>query len=138
MPAFNPDDDENPPPSVRAFRALLDAADGVLISSPEYAHGIAGALKNALDWVVGSSEFVDKPVALINASPRATIAQASLTEILKTMSAVVVEDASIAMPLLGRNLAADAIMADAELGPPLRDAIATLAAAAERVRAAAD
>src|SRR5262249_53714142 len=41
-----------------AFRRRLDCADAVLISSLEYAHGVAGVLKNALDWVVGSGELM--------------------------------------------------------------------------------
>src|SRR5438105_3467377 len=74
LPHFNPDLEEANLPSVMDFRARLRAADGVLISSPEYAHGVPGVMKNALDWVVGSGEFVDKPVALLNASPRSTYA----------------------------------------------------------------
>src|SRR5678815_4802212 len=80
LPAFNPDLEGAEPSSVLAFRAQLKEADGVFISSPEYAHGVPGSLKNALDWIVGSGEFVEKPVALINTSPRAFHAQASLTE----------------------------------------------------------
>ena len=63
------------------------------IRSPEYAHGVPGSLKNALDWVVGSGELVDKPVGLLNTSPRATHARASLSEILATMSARLVPGA---------------------------------------------
>ena len=72
LPHFNPDDDEEgttPPPAVAALRALLGAADGILISTPEYAHGVPGSLKNALDWLVSDGALVDKPIALISASP---------------------------------------------------------------------
>lgn len=82
LPHFNPDLDGEGITAVMDFRSQLQTSDGVLISSPEYAHGVPGVLKNALDWVVASAEFVDKPVALINASPRAIHAQASLTETL--------------------------------------------------------
>jgi chromate reductase, NAD(P)H dehydrogenase (quinone) len=72
LPPFNPDlDEDNAPAAVARFRAALQACDAVLISSPEYAHGVHGVLKNALDWVVGSGELVDKPIALINTSPHA-------------------------------------------------------------------
>src|SRR5262245_8570399 len=75
LPLFNPDLDEDPgPPAVVDLREQLRAADGVVISSPEYAHGVPGAMKNALDWLVGSGELVDKPVALWNASPSSTYA----------------------------------------------------------------
>ena len=45
-------------------------ADALLIASPEYAHGVSGVMKNALDWLVGDEAFVGKPVALVNTSPR--------------------------------------------------------------------
>ncbi|HEX3070122.1 MAG TPA: NADPH-dependent FMN reductase [Thermoanaerobaculia bacterium] len=62
LPHFNPDDDEEdttPPQPVAELRALLAAADGILISSPEYAHGVPGSLKNALDWLVSDGVLVD-------------------------------------------------------------------------------
>src|SRR5262249_22938824 len=63
LPAFNPDlDTDQAPNTVAGFRLALQSCDAVLISSPEYAHGVPGALKNALDWVVSSGEFIDKPV----------------------------------------------------------------------------
>jgi chromate reductase len=75
------------------------------------AHGVPGALKNALDWIVGSGEIAGKPVALVNASPRTTYAQASLAETLRVMSADLIEEASIAVPLGGRHLDATGIVA---------------------------
>ena len=93
LPYFNPDlDTESPPEPVARFRKLLQDADAVLISSPEYAHGVPGVLKNALDWIVSSGEFVQKPVALVNASLNATHAQASLKETLTVMMALIVAD----------------------------------------------
>src|SRR5207302_329343 len=90
LPHFNPDDDiegATPPPAVAALRALLADADGILISSPEYAHGVPGSLKNALDWLVSDGALVDKPVAVINASPiGGEFARDSLVETLRTMN----------------------------------------------------
>src|ERR1700674_2301655 len=58
LPLFNVDLDIDPAPeSVVDFRARLASSDGILISSPEYAHGISGVLKNALDWTVSSGEL---------------------------------------------------------------------------------
>src|SRR6266496_3093591 len=76
LPHFNPDLEGSEPATVVNFRARIKGSDGVLISSPEYAHGVPGALKNALDWIVGSLEFPGKPVALINISPRSTFVHA--------------------------------------------------------------
>ncbi len=73
LPPFNPDlEGDGTPDAVTRSRARLQACDAVLISSPEYAHGVPGVVKNALGWVVGSGELVDKPIALINASARET------------------------------------------------------------------
>ena len=120
LPHFNPDDESPaPPPAVADLRRRIAAVDGLLISSPEYARGVPGSLKNALDWLVGGPQMPGKPVALINTSPRATAAQASLALILTTMSARLVEPAGVTLPLLGRPLDAAAIVADAELAAVL-------------------
>ena len=125
LPHFNPDfDNEKLPAIVADLRAEIGAVDGLLISSPEYARGVPGSLKNALDWLVGSFEFPNTFVALINVSPQATHAQASLTTTLETMSARIVADASVTLPLLGTSLGADEIVATPELAEPLRKAIA--------------
>ena len=116
LPHFNPDlDGETPPQSVLELRAEVGFADGLLISSPEYAHGVPGCLKNALDWLAASVEFPGKAVALLDTSSRATHARAQLTEILTTMSARLVPEASvtIALPLatirpLPKNMATSA------------------------------
>jgi chromate reductase, NAD(P)H dehydrogenase (quinone) len=134
---FNPDlDGDRVPGAVAAFRASIGDADGILISSPEYARGVAGVLKNALDWLVASFEFPNKPVALINTSPRATHALAALTLTLETMSAKLVGDATITLPLLGTANDEISIVADNELAEPLRTAIARFAAAIESLREA--
>src|SRR5579872_2038953 len=86
LPPFIPDDEESNHPAVFDLRAQVQTADGLLIASPEYAHGVPGVLKNALDWLVGGEEFINKPIALINAQPRATHAYAALTEIITVMT----------------------------------------------------
>ncbi len=135
LPHFNPDLDDTPPPPAAALRAQVDGCDGLLISSPEYAHGVVGSFKNALDWLVGSLEFPGTPVALINTSPRASLAQAQMRETLKTMSAAIVEAACIDLPLMGRGLDAASIVADGPLAQTLR---AALEAFAEAVRQGGD
>jgi chromate reductase, NAD(P)H dehydrogenase (quinone) len=131
LPHFNPDlDDDRAPETVTRFRARLQASDAILISSPEYAHGVPGVLKNALDWVVGSGELVDKPIALINASARAHHAWASLAETLTVMSAHLILDASITVSLDGTQLDASGIVGDPERSTALRSALDALAAAA--------
>lgn len=127
IPPFNPDLDVPPVPlAVEAFRTELRSADAVIICSPEYAHGVSGVMKNALDWVVGSGELMEKPVALINASPYATIAQAALAETLRTMSAAVVEEASVTLPIFSGKPDAAAMIASPQISNALRMAFAAL------------
>ena len=128
LPAFNPDlDGDAPPAAVLALRDTIGRADALLISSPEYAHGMPGALKNLLDWLVASLAFPGKPVALINTSPRARHAQAQLVEVLTTMNAKLVPAAPLELPLLGRGCDAAAIAADPEMSAALRATLAALA-----------
>jgi len=137
LPPFNPDlDDDQPPAAVRRLRAAVGASDGLLIACPEYAHGVPGVFKNALDWLVGSSEFPNKPVVLFNASARASHAQAALREILATMSARLLDEASMAVPLLGRDLDAAAIAADEALAQPIRSALQAYRLALDGIAAA--
>lgn len=125
LPHFNPDlDDGGAPAAVIDFREQLQSADGVLISSPEYAHGVPGTMKNALDWLVSTGELVGKPVALINASPRSAYALAQLIETLTTMSWNVVAEATITLPLMAKEkLEETAIPANEEVSALLREAI---------------
>ncbi|MFI5231750.1 MAG: NADPH-dependent FMN reductase [Gemmatimonadales bacterium] len=134
LPHFNPDLDAEGavlPPGVRDLRARIAVAGGLLICSPEYAHGVPGVLKNALDWLVSGPEMVHKPVGLINASPRSTHAQASLAETLRTMSAKLVQNACVELALGGRSLDAAAIAASAGLAGVLRSAVEALATASQ-------
>jgi len=131
LPHFNPDLESSVPKSVTHFRSLLKAADAVLFCSPEYAHGVPGSLKNALDWVVSSGEFVYKPVALLNASPTSTHAEASLTETLSVMTATIISDACIRVPFMGRRLDAASIAEDPQLSRLLKDNLAVFAAGIE-------
>jgi NAD(P)H-dependent FMN reductase len=127
LPHFNPDLEAVAlPAAVAAWRALVGAADAVLISSPEYAHGVPGVLKNGLDWLVGGVECYQKPVALFNPSPSATHAHAALVEILTTMAANVVAAACVTLPVAGRGLEAADIVADPDLARELRSGLAAL------------
>jgi chromate reductase len=98
LPHFNPDlDREPPPPGVAEFRSELNCSAGVVISIMEYANGVPGVLKNALDWVAGSAEFYGKPVALFY-PPSASFAQVSLLETLAGMTARLIPEAFLLVP----------------------------------------
>ena len=132
LPAFDPDVEESGdlPDAVRELRARIAAADALLVCSPEYMHGMPGSLKNLLDWLVGSVHFPGKLVTLVAASERSVYAQAQLAEVLRTMSARLVPDECVVIPLPSRSMDAAAIAADPVLATILRDAIAALRAAA--------
>jgi NAD(P)H-dependent FMN reductase len=114
LPLFNPDLEDNTPESVRLFRSAILQADALLIASPEYAHGIPGVMKNALDWLVSFEGVVGKPIALVNTSPRAHHAHDALREVLRTMSTVLIGDASRPIALLGVCSTEEAMLVDAE------------------------
>ncbi|WP_426574952.1 NADPH-dependent FMN reductase [Aquihabitans sp. McL0605] len=97
LPHFNPDHDDDPAhPEVATWRNALAAADAVVIATPEYAHSYPGALKDALDWTVGSGELVDKPVLLVTASGGGGVhAGEALAQVLRAMSAQVIGPVSI-------------------------------------------
>ena len=136
LPHFNPDDDEDGrpvPPAVVDLRARVIAADGWVISSPEYAHGVPGSLKNALDWLVSCPELPGKPVLLLNASAAGgSFAQAALAETLRTMSLHVLED-SLTAPFLPRKLH-DRSALEPGAARKLRQALEALAEATRRPR----
>jgi chromate reductase, NAD(P)H dehydrogenase (quinone) len=120
LPPFNPDDDveERPKPEpVEKLRALIGASDALVIAAPEYAHGVPGALKNALDWLVASETFAGKPVALVNTSLRETLA---------TMAARIVPEAFAQLPLGAKLVTADQILADPANARRLKEALEAL------------
>lgn len=118
LPHFSPERDIEPAPhAVQTLRDLISGSDAVVICTPEYAHGMPGSLKNALDWLVGSGELVDKPVAALSASPSAdggANARAWLVQTLTVMSAKVVPEASFAIGLVRTKLDAAGRVVDVE------------------------
>lgn len=88
IPHFNADDDnENVTDTIKNFRQHLASCDGIIISTPEYAMGIPGSLKNAIDWTVSSSSFSKKPVLLITASSVGEKAHQALIDVLTVIEA---------------------------------------------------
>jgi chromate reductase len=87
LPHFNPDV-EVAPESVRAWRSALASSDAVLIASPEYGHSLPGALKNAVDWVIGTGELESKIVAITASTPSADRGRKGLDALAGTLRAV--------------------------------------------------
>ena len=134
LPIFNPDIEDTDPLSVAILRSQIIAADALIIASPEYAHGITGVLKNALDWLVSSEAFINKPVALFNASPLSVHAHASLREVVTVMSAHVVDESSIVLPIRGSKLDEDGIYNDPDMSASIRKTLLVLAQAVTAFR----
>jgi len=127
LPLFNPDLEAELPAAVRRLHAEVAGAEALVIASPEYAHGVTGTIKNALDWLVSFEPFVGQRVAIWKASPRARHADAALRETLRTMSAEIVEPACLSLPLLGARLDAAGIRAAPAMADPIRAALRALA-----------
>jgi NAD(P)H-dependent FMN reductase/RimJ/RimL family protein N-acetyltransferase len=129
IPPFQPDTPPDiRPAAVTALRQAITAADAVVFSVPEYAHGLPGALKNALDWLVDGIEFTHKPVALFNASARSVYAQAALRETLITMGADLLNDAYLTIPLTGDVRTPQQLVTDSAIAAPITAALQRLVA----------
>jgi len=128
LPLFNPDDEAaTVPASVLALREAVGRADALLIACPEYAHGVPGAFKNLLDWLVGSLEFPGKPVLLLNTAARGSYhAQEALAEILVTMSAQLLVAQPVLVALPGAGCSAAQVLASVERRAELRTALDVL------------
>jgi chromate reductase len=126
LPLFDPDREADCPARVAEFQRLVAESDALIIASPEYAHGVSGTIKNALDWLVGFEAFASKAVAVLNASPRAHHADSALRETLRTMAANIVESASISIPLLGANLSESAMMVTPSVVSAIRESLEAL------------
>lgn len=113
VPHFNPDlDNDAPPAAVVEFRNILQASDGILICTPEYAMGVPGSLKNAIDWTVSSMEFSKKPTALITASSLGQKGHASLIETLKIIEAKITDETQLLIPYINAKISADGDITD--------------------------
>ena len=113
IPHFNPDlDTDHPPHQVTAFRNHLRTFDGILICTPEYAMGVPGTLKNAIDWTVSSMEFSKRPVALITASSYGLKGHASLLETLKIIEANVTDDTQLVISFAKTKVSKDYMITD--------------------------
>jgi chromate reductase, NAD(P)H dehydrogenase (quinone) len=101
LPHFDPDiAEEQIPVPVRAFKQQLRDAAGIIICTPEYAHGVPGALKNAIDWTVSSGEFGGKPTVLITASTDGRYGHGALLETLRVIEAMDVDRLQLLIPFI--------------------------------------
>ena len=108
IPHFNPDlDNETPPEAVKNFRNQLKEVDGILICTPEYAMGVPGTLKNAIDWTVSSCEFSNKPTALITASSVGENGHESLMKTLKIIESKITDQTQLVISYVKTKVSKD-------------------------------
>ena len=113
LPHFNPEQNEETLPlEVRAFQNQINMADGVLICTPEYAHGVPGSLKNAIDWTVSAGSFSHKPTVLITASTEGNLGHQSLLETLKVIEAKNVENLQLLIQFIRTKITNEGIIKD--------------------------
>lgn len=102
VPIFNSEIAESDKPEVvKALINKIRKSDGVIISSPEYAHGVTGVLKNVLDWLVSSDAIVLKPVVVASVSTSGlggVRSYSSLVQILTAMNSNVIIEGSLCVP----------------------------------------
>jgi NAD(P)H-dependent FMN reductase len=126
IPPLNSDHADDPGEAVLSLRSQIAATDAVLIAAPEYAGALAGVVKNALDWVVGSGNLYGKPVALLSAGTSGgVLARRDLVRTLSWQGAHVV--ASLGVDAAGARSVTDADGARRFAEPTTIDAIGALA-----------
>ena len=135
LPLFDPDLEKAPPDAVVRFRAACESAAGVLLAVPEYAFGIPGAFKNALDWTVGSGSLYRKPVAVLSVAPpgRGVHVREALRLVLKALDA---DDAHHWVPVSRSDFRADAEVGDRRILDELAGVVRELALRASAAPAA--
>jgi chromate reductase len=129
LPAFNPDDDQDPLPApVAELRREIAAADALLICTPEYAGTLPGSFKNLLDWTVGGTEISGKPVAWINvaAEGRGTGAHETLALVLGYVTADVIAAASRRLPLSRAAVNGQGLVTDRQFRRELAELLAAV------------
>ena len=134
LPQFDPDLEPRPPDAVQRFREACAGADAVLLAVPEYAFGIPGAFKNALDWTVGSGALHRKPVALLSVAPPGRGRQVRKA-LACVMTALDCDISYHSVPIAPVDLAEDGEIGDERITCRLSSVIETLAA---RARARSD
>jgi len=121
IPAFDPGiDNDIPPAPVSALREKLSRADGIIICIPEYAFGVPGALKNALDWTVYSGAFSGKPTALITASTGGENAHEAMIKILSALDAKLSSKTTLLIQFVRSKMDADGNITDIDTTQKLR------------------
>jgi NAD(P)H-dependent FMN reductase len=100
LPHFNLDLEElQPRPEVERWRRAVVTSNALLIACPEYGFSLPGALKNGIDWLIGSGELEEKIIAVtasVNHPDRGRRGLAALLDALAAVKARIVGGVPIA------------------------------------------
>ena len=121
IPPFDPGNDhESPSEPVSEFRSFISHADAIIICTPEYAFGVPGQLKNALDWTVSSGSFSGKPTALVTASTGGENAHAALIKILGAIDADLTDNTTLLISFIRSKMDSEGNINDAGTADSLK------------------
>jgi chromate reductase len=124
IPAFN--DSREIPASVRGFINLISEADAIFFCIPEYALGVPGALKNALDWTVATTAFSGKPVALITAASGGEKAHEAFSLTLTALGTKISQDTKLLISFVRTKLNENGELNDTATSVAIRKVIHAL------------
>jgi chromate reductase, NAD(P)H dehydrogenase (quinone) len=127
IPIFNADLEGDMPKRVLEFKARINAADAVLIVTPEYNYSVPGVLKNAIDWAsrpYGSNSFEKKPVAMMSASPGmlgGSRAQYHLRQVMLFFDAFTMVKPEVFVAFVNKKFDAEGKLVDADTEKHVRE-----------------
>ena len=127
IPPFDPGNDhDRPHEAVFELRNFITNADAVIICTPEYAYGIPGQLKNALDWTVSSGSFTGKLTALITASTGGENAHEALKKVLGAIDANRPEEATLLISFIRSKMDGQGNIKDEQTTENLKAVLSTV------------
>jgi chromate reductase, NAD(P)H dehydrogenase (quinone) len=132
LPLYNEDIESNFPSAAQTLKDKILAADGVIISTPEYNRSISSALKNAIEWTsrpYGQGAWKGKPVLVLGATVAHTgtlAAQCHLKQILSYLDAKFLGQPEFYLSAAQEKFAQDGTLIDEDTKIHLRAALEAL------------
>ncbi len=127
LPHFNPDlDNKGVPKAVLAFREKIVSADGVIICTPEYVFSLPGSLKNAIEWNVSTTNFSNKPVAIIVAAASGEKAFEALELVMTTIESRIAEHSKLLIKVVKAKVDVNGRINDADTEDNIKKLVASL------------
>jgi chromate reductase, NAD(P)H dehydrogenase (quinone) len=121
LPHFDPELSlEHTPSAIREMRNLIEDADGVIISTPEYVFSIPSGLKNAIEWCVATTVFSGKPLGIITASTSGIKGHEELQLIMRTLTATFTPETTLLIQGVKGKIDAHGVIIDLETRESLR------------------